>query len=390
MAKYFSYLGNITARLTILVFISIPLCIFATDTPKNLSQIQTQIQNLKQDLTAQQSSREQLLQTLQQTETSLGQLNAAHKKTTTELHKQQTILSSLQRQQLQYQKSLAQQQQRIAQQIHAAYLLGQQNYLKMLLNQQDPTQVNRNLTYYRYFIRERLDLINQLNATLQLLATNQQEITQHTENLTSLLAEQQQQILQIKTSQQQRREVLLQLDTAITSKNQQLTILQANKQALESVVQKLQSQPTIPNVHWADYGSFSHAQGKLNWPTKGKIISRFNSPIDNSELKANGVVITAKQGQNVYAVAPGKVIFSQWLAGYGLLLIIDHGHNFMTLYGRNASLNKAVGDNVAAGELLATVGNSGGYSQPSLYFEIRQQGKPLNPEKWCGKEKPEL
>ncbi|HVV69691.1 MAG TPA: peptidoglycan DD-metalloendopeptidase family protein [Gammaproteobacteria bacterium] len=364
------------------------LCInthaLATDNAKNLLQLQTQIQNLKRDLTTQQSSREQLLQSLAQAETNLGQLNSAHKKNTIALHKQKMLLSSLQQQQLQYRKSLVQQQQHIAQQIRAAYLLSQQNYLKMLLNQEDITLVNRNLTYYHYFIQQRLNLINQLNTTLNQLSINQQAIIQHTADLSTLLAEQQQQILQIKSNQQQRKEILQQLNAVLTSKYQQLNVLQANKQALETVVQKLQSQPTTSNVAFTHYQSFSQAQGKLNWPTKGKIISHFNSPIDNSELKTNGVIIAAKEGQNVYAIAPGKVIFSEWLAGYGLLLIVDHGHNFMTLYGRNASLNKAVGDHVTAGELLATVGKSGGYSQPALYFEIRKQGKPLNPEKWCG------
>ncbi len=385
MIKHFSHLHSIIYRSAALLFMYFPLCALATNDSQNISQLSSQIQNLKQALTTQQSTHDQLQQLLQQAETNLGQLNVEHKKTNSELRKQQTLLLTLQQQQLKYQKSLDLQQQRIAQQIHAAYLLGQQNYLKMLLNQQDPTQVNRNLTYYHYFIKQRLDLINQLNNTLQLLAVNQQKINLRTADLTTLLAAQQEQIQQIKTNQQQRKQALQQLKLAINSKNQQLAILQANKQALESVVLRLQSQPPVNtnNEHWANYGSFVQAQGRLNWPTKGKIISRFNTPIDDSELKANGVIIATGEGQNVHAVAPGQVIFSQWLAGYGLLLIISHDHNFMTLYGRNNSLYKKVGDKVAAGEVIASVGSSGGFPQPGLYFEIRAQGKPLDPNKWC-------
>ena len=128
---------------------------------------------------------------------------------------------------------------------------------------------------------------------------------------------------------------------------------------------------------------FYKKRGHLIWPTTGRIKHHFGTQIGQSELKWNGVLIEASQGQTVHAVAPGKVIFAKWLQGYGLLLIIDHGNGYMTLYGRNQSLLKKVGDWVKTNTTIATAGQTGGFSQSALYFSLRHNAKPLNPEKWC-------
>ena len=129
--------------------------------------------------------------------------------------------------------------------------------------------------------------------------------------------------------------------------------------------------------------SFAKAKGPLPWPTRGTLIKRFGSKIANSDLAWNGSLIRAPNGQKIRAIFPGKVVFSDWLRGFGLLIIIDHGGGYMTLYGRNQALYKQVDDQVLPNEAIAEVGHSGGYQESSLYFEVRHDSHPENPEKWC-------
>ena len=399
----------------------------------NLQDLKANIANIREDLQQQQSNRQQLQQTLKASELNLAQLNHAQTKTQNELAQQQTALKTLAQQQAQNQINLKIQQQQLQQQIRTAYMLGQENYFKVLLNQEDPNSLSRNMVYYHYLIRSRLQLIHQINANQVQSQQNQQDIVYHKQTLADLQKQQASQIEQIKNSQASRQQSLSQINLAIRSKGERLQDLLADKQALEKVILRLdqesakaaksvkavqlvapspipakniggikslattnpvaahpetkssldQQPAAIPSVFERGQTSFAQAQGKLQWPTKGKINSDFNSRIEGSELKLNGVVINAPQGQKVYAVAPGRVAFAQWMSGYGLLMIIDHGQGYMTLYGRNGSVYKKVGDTVAGGEQIAAVGDSGGYSQPGLYFAIRQQATPLDPSHWC-------
>lgn len=138
----------------------------------------------------------------------------------------------------------------------------------------------------------------------------------------------------------------------------------------------------MSDIHFSNK-NFALLRGKLPWPTKGTVLHYFNTTIAKSELKSTAELISAPDEQPVYSVAPGVVVFSKWLEGYGLLIIINHGEGYMTLYGRNHSLYKHEGDQVAAGDLIATVGQSGGYEKPALYFAIRYNAKPLDPNQWC-------
>lgn len=357
-------------------------------TNKDLSAIQSQIQTIQQDIKQQQASRDQAQQTLQQTETQLGELTKLQQHTAAQQKQQKATLKTLNQKQAEYEKNLEVQQTELAHQIRLAYMLGQQEFIKLLLSQENPSQTSRNLMYYQYLTRAQLATIEQSTVALQQVIDNKQAIEQHTAQLLALQNQQQQQLQAIKIKHSEREASLKQLNGMLSNKSQQLQKLLADKAALERAIKQAAqtaaaSQSVGGPIVWPSGGSFAKAQGKLSWPTRGTVTAGFNSPIEGSEIKLAGVLIAAPEGQSVYAIAPGRVVFADWMSGYGLLMIVDHGQGYMTLYGRNGALYKQVGDTVIPGERIATVGKTGGYAQPSLYFAIRQQAEPLNPALWC-------
>ena len=163
-------------------------------------------------------------------------------------------------------------------------------------------------------------------------------------------------------------------------KQAQLKQLQDDEQALSQLLQRLPAQAQDSKI---DSSNLSRLKGKLKWPTKGNIQNRFGSPRDQGQMKWQGVTISGKEGQEIHSIAPGRVIFADWIRGYGLMLIIDHGNGYMSLYGHNQTLYKDVGDTISGNESIATLGNSGGNDSTSLYFEMRHKGKPIDPATWC-------
>ncbi len=346
---------------------------------KQLQQVNTQITNLQQVLSSAKDKRRTLLNELKHTEVYIGQLANQLNTITQQLTVQQNELKQLQEQAKQQQLQLNQQQQLLAQQVRANYQLGKYQYVKILLNQEDPSALSRLLTYFQYVSRARIKVIGKINQTLSALLDSKQKIVVLTEKLQTLLKQQQSQQQQLMTQQNYRQKVLSQLTSSIDTKDKKLTVLTNNKHRLEQLINQLkqsawQAQPTQ---------AFAAMKHKLPWPTAGRPQNIFGQQIDNSTLTYNGVLIKAPSGQAIKAIYPGKVVFANWLRGFGLLLIIEHGQGFMTLYAHNNSLYKKTGDWVKSGDLIATVGDSGGNDQNGLYFEIRRNGKPLNPMAWC-------
>lgn len=353
-----------------------------TDMAKQLQAINKQITAMQATLADDKVKRSQLEKDLQKTDIAVGQVAASLHSVDKELGLQATKLTILQQQQLLYQQQLTEQQTALADQMRAAYFMGQQNYLKLLLNQQDPTALSRNMTYFKYFNQHRLELITKLANTLTQLQQNEAQIVAQTQTLQVLRQQQQLQQQQLGQVQSTRQQLLARLDQQITTSQQQLGALTSNKRNLQSLIDNLQRQAAQAPIASMPI-PFAKLKGALPWPTHGNISMHYNTPIDGSELLSNGVLIRAPEGQNIYSIYPGHVLFAGWLKGFGLLMIIDHGNGYMSLYGRNQGLFKKVGQDVNAGDLIAQVGESGGFNQSALYFEIRYNGDPVNPEKWC-------
>lgn len=363
----------------VILLMIISQSLFATN-HSQLNQLNQKIASIKVLLSFERTKRSRYQSELRRTEIISGNVLLKLKETHKSLEKQQAFLKQLSKKATVYQSKLVNQRARLMQQIRAAYVLGRQSYLKLILNQSNAEQINQILMYYRYISRDQILVIQQLQMILRQLQNNQQQIQAQAQVLKQLESKQRKEHYKLKHVQRNRKILIRKINSQIHTKNQRLAQLLANKELLERTISRLEQKTSIPKAMRQD---FSKLKGKLPWPTKGKILPYFGAKIYQSQIRWGGILIKAHEAQPVRAVAAGKVVFAKWLPGYGLLLIISHRHGYMTLYGRNHYLYKKPGDIVQRGSLIATVGNSGGYEQPALYFAIRHNAKPLNPVKWC-------
>jgi len=268
--------------------------------------------------------------------------------------------------------------------IRSVYSLGQQDRLKLLLNQQNPAAVSRAFTYYEYFNLARAKRIQALRTELSELKRIEAGIRQETAALEKLWPQKSAAIAAIEKQHARRREVIAKLNHRIREADTRLQRLREDERRLSELIEQLQRElaklsvpPNVPEV------PFPKLKGKLPWPIEGKILHRFGTPRQNGGLTRQGVVIAGKRGDPVRVIFPGRIAFSDWLRGFGFLVIVDHGGGYMSLYGHNEALERQAGDWAPAGEIIATVGDSGGQAETTLYFEIRHNGIPLNPLSWC-------
>lgn len=352
-----------------------------------LEQLRQQIHALRSELDIDKERKQDLQSRLRNIETRIGKVTALLRGLKKQLRRQRNELNKLQKRRKSLQADLQVQRVNLARQIRSAYAIGQQEYLKILLNQQDPAAVTRTLTYYDYFNQARLRRIKSIDTKLVDLKTVEEKIEQKTEQLERNRAEQAREKGQLEQTRGERKTVLAKLDQQIQAKGEQLAILLEDQRRLQQLLNRLVDEPVeqaldLPTEQ-GERQSFARLRGKLRWPSPGNLANRYGSRRKVGKLKWQGVMITAPEGTNVTAISHGRVAFSDWLRGFGLLTIIDHGDGYMSLYGGNQSLYKEVGDWVEAGDVIASVGNSGGHRETALYFEIRHNGKPTNPLKWC-------
>jgi len=345
---------------------------------------------------------EHLRQTIQELSESLDTLRSQHRDERSKLHtlnrkinRLSRSLRDLENQRRQQSQSLARlqdnrqasrdqlavQQRKLSHLLRAAYLLGQQSPLKILLNSTEPATVERSLRYYDYFYRSRAEHIAEINDTLAKLSGLEEDIRDKRHKLDALVKRQRTQRETLRQSRNERKQLLADLNRDIQNAEQRLTRLKEDEQSLQELVKRLgRALAKIPSPGKSI--DFARLKGRLPLPAPGPIIAHFGTPRQVGQLKWQGILIDAADGADVKAVAAGRVVFADWLRGFGLLIIIDHGDGYMSLYGYNQDLRYNVGDNVRAGEVIATVGNNGSH-QSGLYFEIRHQGTPINPLHWC-------
>lgn len=347
-----------------------------------LLQLRERIAALRGDLNKVRSRYDSLREELRAVEQAVARISQELRDLDDRLAEQSRRLGALQKRRSDLEGSIAQQRRYLEQQIRAAYAMGRQEYLKILLNQEDPATLGRALTYYDYLNRARSERITSLLATVQQLEGVRREIEAENTRLAQLREQQRLRKVEQEKNQAARSELLAQLEEELSNKDRRLKGLLADEKELEGLIlalaQALEDIPAEPGNH----KPFAQMRGKLPWPARGRIVERFGSERLGS-LRWQGVVIGAKEGLPVRAVSHGRVAYADWLRGYGYLLIIDHGDGFMSLYGHNQTLHKEVGDWVSAGETIASIGSSGGNERSGVYFEIRRNGKPQDPTRWC-------
>lgn len=350
---------------------------------EKLEQVRRRIGQLRTSLEGAKDQQSELREQLRDTELKIGQASRMLRRLDAEQRRKSEELRSLRIQREKAEDALDAQRQLLGRQIRAAYMMGRQGQLKIVFNQQSPATLGRMLTYYDYFNRVRAERIAVIDQQLQQIATIEQSIAQETEALEKLRAEQAKQAELLAGSRASRRQILVKLDAEIRTKEQQLASLMKDERNLTELISRIRDALRDIPADLPDNVPFARLKGKLPWPVSGRIAARFGSSRKAESLTWRGVVIHAEEGREVRAVYNGRVVFADWMRGFGLLAIVDHGGGYMSLYGYNQSLYKEVGERVGKGEVIATVGSSGGRDVPGLYFEIRHNGAPDNPVLWC-------
>ena len=347
-----------------------------------LKALEQEISTYKEMLDSTQGQKSEIEDTLERNEKGINKLINEIDSIEKELDTTNDKVTSLTEEQKELLTVKSEQQSYIEQQIRAAYEIGNQEYLKVLLNQEDPDEIARMLTYYDYFNQARSEQIESYNLTLLDLDRVTQELAAETVVLESqrrALGTQQKSLANV---QKEKRITLKALINQISTTGSELSKLEQDRGRLEQLLGKLQE--SLANLETpGSTQPFAGMQGKLLLPVEGRISHRFGNQRNQGKLKWHGIFIDAAEGESVYAVHYGRVVFSDWLRGFGLLMIISHGEGYMSLYGHNQALFRETGDWVSAGEVIAAVGDSGGQDKTGLYFEIRIDGKPNNPQNWC-------
>jgi len=282
-------------------------------------------------------------------------------------------------------------------QVRAAYAMGQQDKLKLMLNQRDPALSSRMVVYYEYLNRSRLEKLANIQETVRYLDRLDKEKQTETELLEKNLVQKKTEQTALDEARKQRNDLVARLNHDFSTEEDQLSFLKQSENKLIDLIGTLENGTEANNeepepsstdritVNDDSFpkltGTFSTLKGKLPLPVRGKLASMFDNPSLDDMWK--GVLINSQEGTEIKAVSKGKVAYAGTLKGYGLLIIIEHDKDYMSLYAFNQSLHKHKGDSVEAGDVIATVGQSGGRNKPGLYFEIRQNGKPVDPLAWC-------
>ena len=388
-------------------------------TQKQLEAARSDVAELKKLLEKLQQDKSGVQKDLRKTETEMGELEKQVEELQKNLKDGEEEIQRLDQEKKKLHDARLEQQRLIGIQARAAYQSGRQEYLKLLLNQQSPEKFSRTLTYYDYLSEARMEQLATFNETLRQLANVEQDIVNQQNQLLEHKSALDTRAERLAQARKERQLALATLNQEYSARDRKLKARQQEQAQLARVLKTIEatlarqareaeqarqraliaareqqrsstaaasnpgSGPLVSSG--SSYGGpFAQARGKLPWPVDGRLVARYGTPRGaDARTKWDGVLIGASAGSQVRAVHGGRVVFADWLRGAGLLVILDHGNGYLSLYGHNQSLLRDAGDVVDAGEPIATVGTSGGQDTPALYFAIRQQGRPSDPAQWC-------
>ncbi len=363
------------------------------DKQQELENLRSRIVALQKEIEKNRESREEVADSLRESERAISDSSRALGHLESQRREADQRLSHLRQQQTKLSNSQAQQQLMLGKLLYQQYLAGGQQHLQLLLSGRDPGQIARDLNYYEYIARERAALLANLRTTLIELRSVDTETREKRAQLAQLQKEYAQHKAALEKEQRTRQQVLQSISQKLKQQRKEVTRLQRDENRLTQLVEKIGkmlSKPkskslfrndNLPDNRYAGQ-PFEQLRGKLTLPVRGEVANRFGAPREESTVSWKGLFVRSPSGQPVKSIAAGRVVFADWLRGFGNLLIIDHGSGYMSLYGNNEALHKQVGDELRGGETVASVGNSGGNEDSGLYFELRHESKPLDPAKW--------
>jgi septal ring factor EnvC (AmiA/AmiB activator) len=369
----------------------------ATSSQAQLNTVNQKITTLKKTLVLKKNQRIKLEKELSQVDKDVNKITGELGSVNQKIAQEQAILADSRKTLLALRKKSEAQQKILGKQLCATYQLGEHEYIQLLLNQQDPGSVQRLMTYYSYINKARIETIKQIQETDEKIQQEQTEIKNKITQLSQLSQEAENKKHLLENARVRQQKLMVQLNHDIDTTASRIKSYEQDKKRLTVLIQRLVQQAnkvkvtsqkavigrpvesSAPMIYKIRTGAFGQEAHHLIWPTRGKLLSRSSSAIMKRQP---GIVILAPEGQPIVSVFPGKVVFAGPLKGFGLLMIIDHGQGYMTLYAHNQALYRKRGAVVNAGDLIAAVGHSGILPQSGLYFEIRHAGQPLNPLQW--------
>ena len=351
-------------------------------TEKQISTLKKNIAELTRTLGQIKGERKSVQGELRRTDKSIGELARELLRLNSLLKGAEARLTELERQRKPLLKSLQRQAAGLEQQLRQQYKTGQQPRLQLLLTQRDPEQVSRMLNYYDRINKTLTDKLQRFQGDLARLDRAEQDIKSAQQDIFDRRDLMRARSADLETVRKERKTVLARMEKELSSGSQRLTAMQSDQKRLETLLAQIRS--SIEKIAiGGDERSFRELKGRLPWPVKGKLRRSFGSVRDG--IPYEGILVSGRSGNSVRSVHHGRVVFSDWLRGYGLLTIVDHGGGYMSLYGQNESLLKEVGEWVSSGEELATIGTSGGNIKPGLYFAVRYKGRSSDPIKWLAR-----
>lgn len=352
--------------------------VFAQQSEQELEEIQQQIELTQQQLREKQAQARSIEEQLRRAEIAISETTQALTSTRSSLASNRTRQTELLTQQGKLETNIEQQQIALGAQIKSAYMAGNYDYAKILLHQEDVGKFERVLAYYQYVSNARREAIETFRTDIEALEQVKAEIATAITELNQLLATQSQQQSRLNEQQQQREVALQALNRGIRTDAERVEQLQASAEALLQAIEQAridaQQRPT-------SFDGLTYVKGQLGMPADGRFRRLFGDR-RQGQVRWTGVIIEGNEGSPIRAVHPGRVLYADWLKGFGLVTIVDHGEGYMSVYGHSQALLTQPGDVVMAGQTIGLVGRSGGQASPNLYFEIRHKGKALNPSAW--------
>ena len=370
------------AQLLIAFFLVVPVLCAADDTAtaeQEIKAVKSRIKTMQTRIRSAEDDVEKMLIELREYETSAAEVSAALRRIDKDIAGAQNRLATLNQEIGRLGQDLRREQTLLAEQVRALHRTGGNDYLKLLLNQEDPALFGRTLAYHDYYNRARTDRIAAIGLAQEQISTLRGTIEVEKEELVSLRAGKEARLAELTRYRKERKQLLARSKYFIDDQGQQLQVLLNTERELEALLSGIK-----PNVEVIEQDApFASLKGKLPWPVHGKIIIRYGELKKGGKLKSQGVTFASAAGTDVHAISSGTVVYADWFRNLGLLLILDHGDGYMSLYGHNEELLKQAGDRVGRNNLIARTGDTGGRQRPGLYFEIRRGGNPLNPSLWC-------
>lgn len=352
---------------------------------QDLESIQQTVKVIGEELVKDHADRRALLEELETREREVAAAVVKSRELARAIETQTRVAEALRARQIEEHHLLARELGVWADLIRTAYVMGRADRLRLLLNQEDTFRATRILSYFAYLNRDQARRVTAIQSRTERLTQLARDAQREATQLIELGQQQQAALQQLELARAERAEVLRRLEESIASRTLDLRSLERDAESLRRLVEHLRQGAQIHTELEIKRDPFPKRKGRLGWPLlEGRVLAGFGTPKRGSDLRWDGVLLAARDGEEVRAIHEGRVVHADWLRGFGLLLVIDHGGGFMSIYGHNQALLKEPGEWVGADEVIALSGDSGGREEPVLYFAIRNNGKPEDPASWCG------